>query len=75
MAYSRKYFLQRVRKVNEVYKKWSKIGLSNEKIYKDHIKNQFDISRSTFYSFLTIPYEREIKKIEEIEQTQKSLFD
>ncbi|MCR4561255.1 MAG: hypothetical protein K5685_14375 [Bacteroidales bacterium] len=71
MAYSAKYFLQRVKAVNEVYKHWSEIGLSNETVYLKHIRDSFHISRSTFYSYLAIPYTRLLKDIETKEQRRR----
>ncbi|MBO7438964.1 MAG: hypothetical protein J6U21_04730 [Bacteroidales bacterium] len=73
MAYSSKYFLQRVKAVNESYKRWSDIGLSNEAIYLRHIRDSFHISRSTFYSYLAIPYARLLRDIESREQRRKAI--
>lgn len=79
MAYTKKYFLNRVREVNEVYVEQSKHGLCNEYIYNHFIRDHFHISRSTFYDFLTIPYASELKKIEQREaehkRTNPELFD
>ncbi len=74
MGYNRKYFLVRVKRVNELYKELSAKGITNEFIYKHHICDQFNISRSTFYDYLTIPYEKQMKEIERVEQQQMSLF-
>jgi hypothetical protein len=74
MAYTRKYLLQRIRRVNEVYREYSSKGVSNEYIYRYHIRDQFNISRATFYEYLTVPYNAEIKKIEESEKEWKTLF-
>ncbi len=63
MAYRKENYLNRVKKVNEVYIPLAKKGIPNETIFKKHIQQQFDISRSTFYEYLTIPYETELAKI------------
>lgn len=68
MAYTKKYFLHRVKAVNEVYIDLHRLGVSNERIYEDHIKNMYHISRSTFYEYLTIPYAIQLRHIEEDER-------
>lgn len=79
MAYIKKYFLNRVREVNEVYIEQHRRGLSNEYIYRNFVRDRFHISRSTFYDFLTIPYAAELRKIEQREAERKrqnpGLFD
>lgn len=79
MAYNKKNFLLRVKEINEIYKRESAKGLFNEYIFVHFIKDQYHISRSTFYDFLTIPYERELKKVNEKEAEEKrinpTLFD
>ncbi|MDR2009226.1 MAG: hypothetical protein LBQ22_01940 [Bacteroidales bacterium] len=75
MAFSRKFLLKRVKEVNEIYMNHSKRGLSNEYIYRNYIRNVFHISRSTFYEYLTIPYAKEIKEIENKEKEQPKSFD
>jgi hypothetical protein len=74
MAYTRKYLLQRILKVNEVYKALSVQGITNEFIYEHHIREQFNISRTTFYTYLTVAYDFEIKKIEGAASAQMDLF-
>ena len=71
MAYNRRNFLLRVKEVNEIYKRESKKGLFTEYIYTHFVQEQYHISRATFYNFLTIPYERELKKAEEKEAEDK----
>lgn len=74
MAYSKKYFLERVRKVNEIYDEYAKKGYFNEWIYKNKIRERFDISRSTFYVYLTIDWETELAKLQQVQEQQPSLF-
>ncbi len=79
MSYTRKYFLERVKEVNEVYKEHAKQGMFNEYIYKHIIQPRFHISRSTFYEYLTIPYAAQLKKIQAEEEACKrqnpTIFD
>lgn len=73
MAYTAKYFLQRVKAVNETYKQWADIGLTNEAIYNRHIRDTYHISRATFYNYLAIPYSRLLLDIERVEQRRKKM--
>ena len=72
--YNRRNFLERVRKVNEIYLQYKSKGEQNEYIYQNYIREQFNISRATFYTYLTIPYKAEQKKLDDINSRQLSLF-
>ena len=45
-------YLLRVRKVNEIYDRYMKTGVSNRNIYRAYIYPQFGISERTFYNYL-----------------------
>ena len=76
MAYTKKYFLERIKQVNEIYLQHANDGVSNEFIYHHYIREQFHISRTTFYQYLTIPYKTEIAKIQAQQAQQNQLnFD
>ena len=55
----------RVKRINEIYIEQHKKGYSNEFIFREYIRDQFHVSRSTFYNYLATPYQAELKKIEE----------
>lgn len=74
MAYSKKHFLEKVRKVNEIYDAYAKQGYFNEWIYRNKIKEQFYISRSTFYVYLCIDWETELAKLKQVQEQQPTLF-
>lgn len=74
MAYSKKYFLEKVRKVNEIYDAYAKQGYSNEWIYRNKIKEQFYISRSTFYVYLLIDWQAGLDGLQREEEQQPTLF-
>jgi hypothetical protein len=57
-----KYFLYRVKRVNEIYIEYHGQGYSNIYIYKNHIREEFGISLCTFYSYLSINYKRLMKE-------------
>ena len=79
MAYNRKNFLLRVKEINEIYKRESAKAVPTDYIFRNFIEEQFHISRATFYNFLNIPYERDLKDIarREAEEQRRSptLFD
>lgn len=78
MAYNRRNLLLKVKEVCEIYRRESGQGRSNEYIYLHFIKDRYHISRTTFYQFLTIPYERELKKVDEklaVENCQLKMFE
>ena len=63
MAYTKENYLGRIKEINEIYSPFSMKGISNETIYREHIKKQFKISRSTFYKYLKTPYDIELEEI------------
>ena len=63
--------MNRIKAVCEIWKREAKRGVSNEYIYANYICEQFHISRSTFYEYLTVPYERELKKLDEREAERR----
>ncbi len=75
MAYNRKNILTRVLEIQELYSEKSKLGISNVKIFNNHIFPKYKISMRTFYEYLAIPAKRDLKKIEEAEKQQLKLFD
>lgn len=62
MAYTDKYKNQKVLDIIIIYDKYNKLGVPNTVIYREHIKNQFYISFSTFNSYLKISEEVKIKQ-------------
>lgn len=67
MAYTRRYLLNRIKAVNEIYIREARRGVNNEYIYKNLIRDRFHISRSTFYAYLTVPFERQLRELDEHE--------
>lgn len=72
MAYTRRYLLKRIKEVNEIYLRESQRGVNNEFIYAHHIRDRFHISRSTFYEYLTVPYERQLRELDEREAREQA---
>lgn len=74
MAYTKKYFFERVRRVNEVYDEYARLGYFNEWIYRNKIREQFNISRSTFYVYLLIDWQAGLDGLQREEEQQPTLF-
>lgn len=72
MAYTRRYLLNRIKAVNEIYLREAKRGVNNEFIYDNYIRDVYHISRSTFYEYLAVPYERQLKELDEREAQEKA---
>ena len=64
-GYNRHNFLLRVKRVNEIYVEYSRRGIFAENIYRLYIRDQFLISRATFYTYLSIPYKKELEAFAE----------
>lgn len=71
MAYTRRYLLNRIKAVNEIYLREAKRGVNNEFIYDNYIRDVYHISRSTFYEYLAVPYERQLKELDRKEAEEK----
>ena len=74
MAYNSKNKLKRIIDIQEIAKKWQKIGLSNTKIFEYHVHPIYKISKRTFDEYLGVPAVRDLKKIEAEEAKQYDLF-
>jgi hypothetical protein len=76
MAYNKKNYYKRVIEIQELTKELQELGLSNTKIYNDHVKDRYFICKNTFDTYLGVPAKRELKKLLQIEQQQPKLpFD
>lgn len=77
MAYNRKNLLQDIIWVQDVYKEKSALGINNRRILKDYINlpGRKAISERTLYYYLTVSPKVELRKIEETEKAQLSLFE
>lgn len=62
MGYNNKNTLIIAKKVQEVYLKHAKEGVTTISIYRNHIYPVFFISKATFYNYLTINVNKELKK-------------
>jgi len=52
-----RYQQRRINKVNAIFDQYSRLGIPNATIYREHIEKEFDISIRTFYRWLKISVE------------------
>ncbi len=74
MAYNSKNRLELIIDIQEIAKKWQKVGLNNKQIFIRHVKPIYKFSKRTFDEYLGIPAVRDLKKIKAEEALQFSLF-
>lgn len=74
MAYNRKNHLTIVLFVQEFYKEQHEKGIPNTKIVENLKDHNIHISLATFYNYLAIPAQRDLKRIEHVRQQQRVLF-
>lgn len=65
MAYNQKNLLNRIEKVQEIWKVHNLDERTNEWIYRHHIQNQFNISSKTFYNYLAVNVAKRRRELEE----------
>ena len=75
MAYNRENLLKRMIDVQEIYLHWQEMGLNATKIYDEHIKPTYHISRATFYNYLGTNAKKELKDLESASKQQQKLFN
>lgn len=69
--YSRHNHLLRVRDIQNIYTEYHNRGYSDVYIYTTHIYPTYKIGRTTFYSYLATPAERDLKELEEKLRTNR----
>ena len=74
MAYNQRYFYRRVIAVQELVLLYKKQGVSQKYIYQVYIESQYQISYSTYNSWLAIPAKRNLKRLEEQQAAEPMLF-
>lgn len=58
--------------IQEITLEHTKRGVTQEWVYQNVIYPKYRISRTTYYSYLSTPARRELKKIDKV--TQQKLF-
>jgi hypothetical protein len=62
--YNRRNFLLKVKKVCELYQKVRIEGVPIARTFRDHIEPVFPMHLETFYHYLGINYERELRELD-----------
>ncbi|MCT4613607.1 MAG: hypothetical protein N4A49_01880 [Marinifilaceae bacterium] len=77
MAYNRLNYLERIKFIQDFYKRENDNGVSNVKIIEKLKQHNIHISAATFYNYMAIPVKREIMREQakiEAKKNQPSLF-
>lgn len=75
MAYNRRYYLQRVCKIQDITLQHTRRGVTQKWVYDNLIKEKFFISFSTYCAYLGLNAKRELALLEASQAKQSSLFD
>ena len=75
MAYNKKNKFKRIIEIQNLVLEYQAQGVTKEFIYHNYIYPKYFISRDCFYDYLGINAKRDLKKLEEADALQKSLFD
>jgi hypothetical protein len=68
MAYSKNNRLQRIVDIQETTLRLTQIGVTQERVFTDHIEKQYRISRRCYYYYLSVNAKNELKKMEATKQ-------
>lgn len=60
MAYNRRLLLEKVCEIQRITLEHTKRGVTQKYVYENYVKDQFFISRSTYYNYLEMPAKREL---------------
>ena len=74
MAYTRKNLLRRMIDIQNITLEYKRIGVSQKRIFQDHIETQYRISRATYYEYLGTNAKLQLKQLEQCEKQQLQLF-
>jgi hypothetical protein len=82
MAYNRENLLRRIIKVQDVVLEYKNRDVPQKRIFEKYIKDEYNISYSTFNEWIGIPARMQLKKLlaekakrEEVENAQLRLFE
>ncbi len=76
MSFSRIHYLKKVKMICELYNATKVEDVPATVTFRKHIEPTYPMDLQTFYKYLGINYERELKQLEEKKQTkQATLFE
>ena len=73
MAYTQRNRLQRIIDIQTITLTYTNLGVSQERVFFDHIQPTYRISKRTFYNYLSTPAKRELGKLD-AQPRQATLF-
>ncbi|MCD7972506.1 MAG: hypothetical protein LUG18_07535 [Candidatus Azobacteroides sp.] len=74
-GYNKKNKYKKIIRVQEEYMKYINSGYTTIYIYKNFIYPQFLISKATFYNYLAVPAQRDLKRIEKKKDDEEESKD
>lgn len=72
MAYSKQNKYNRIMDVQRTFREHYKPGMTIEHIYQQHIREQYRISRTTFFAWLKVDAAGELARLTEKENERKA---
>lgn len=72
MAYSKKNRLKRIIDIQNIYREKEALGVTPMNIYRLYIADQYRISESCFFNYLTIFAKKQLKELEEKDRLKKA---
>lgn len=70
MPYKKRNQLEKILEIQRITLKYTQQGITQRYIYENYIYPTFRISRSTFYSYLSVPASRELKRLKKEEEAR-----
>lgn len=74
MAYTPYNRLKRIKDIQEITLLYKDKGVSQARIYREHIYPVYKISKRTFDTYLTVAVEAEFRKLRKKEEAQKAQY-
>lgn len=74
VAYNRRNLLNKIIEIQNITLELKKLGVTQKRIFKDHIEKRYHISRSTYYEYLGTSAKLQLKKLELNDKQQLQLF-
>ncbi len=72
MSYSRIHYLKRVKQVCELYNRHKVEDVPAAVTFRKHVEPVYPMHLQTFYIFLGINYERELKQLQEKKESKQT---
>lgn len=74
MSYNRRNLLERIIDIQETVLRYKSIGITQLRIYEDHIFPTYKISFRTYNEYLAIPAKAQLKVLDKRKAMEPTLF-